>query len=142
CRSSFDPKCAKRPLFERPSSPASPPMLRPSSPVRLASRNAKSRMRSRVSSPLDMPCIYERSYYSSRGPRRAHGGSTATIERVTSLARRAPPPAPVSSVRSTLLLAARATLVATGHFDAYEQALPLATRDHLREIIAGTWLPA
>ena len=52
CSSSFESKCAKRPLLERPSLPASAPRLSPSRPSRAASRKAVSRMRSRVSVPF------------------------------------------------------------------------------------------
>jgi hypothetical protein len=48
---------------------------------------------------------------------------------------------PVTSVRSTLLLASRASLLALGLFDRYEAHLSVATRSSLRDIIAGTWLP-
>lgn len=50
-------------------------------------------------------------------------------------------PNPVRSIRSTLLLSARASLVAAGHFERYEQHLSPETRAGLGEIIAGTWLP-
>src|SRR5262249_11322403 len=43
---------------ERPSSPARPAMVSASSPSRLATRTACSRMRSRVSAPLPMELIY------------------------------------------------------------------------------------
>jgi hypothetical protein len=55
CSSSLLPKCENKPLLESLSSSASAPMVRPSSPSRPAIRNARSRMRSRVSSPFDMP---------------------------------------------------------------------------------------
>src|SRR5581483_3694271 len=58
CSSSFEPKWANSPLFDIPSSPASPARLSPSSPSRAASRNAVSRMRSRVCRPFAMPIPY------------------------------------------------------------------------------------
>jgi hypothetical protein len=48
---------------------------------------------------------------------------------------------PIRSVRSTLLVASRASLTANGQLDAYERFLRDGARTALRDIIAGTWLP-
>lgn len=49
---------------------------------------------------------------------------------------------PIQTVRSTLLVSSRASLVAIGRFEEYEKNLTAPTRAALSEIIAGTWLPA
>src|SRR6185503_4750200 len=51
CRSSFEPKCAKRPLLLIDSSSASRPIVRPSSPSAEAMWTAVSRIALRVRSP-------------------------------------------------------------------------------------------
>jgi len=48
---------------------------------------------------------------------------------------------PVSSVRSTLLLAVRSALREEGHYDAYCAALPPAQRILILETVAGVWVP-
>lgn len=52
--SSLERKCANRPLFERPSSAARPPIVTPPRPSRVASCSARSTIRSWVCSPLCM----------------------------------------------------------------------------------------
>ena len=50
--SSFEPKCAKRPLFDIPVFSASVPIVSDSKPSALAWSTAAERIRARVSSPL------------------------------------------------------------------------------------------
>ncbi len=59
------------PLFDIPTRSASAPIVTPSRPTSLASESADPRIVCRVSSPLPMDPIIERSFYSSRHARRA-----------------------------------------------------------------------
>jgi hypothetical protein len=60
---------------------------------------------------------------------------------VSQLAPRTAPASPIRTVRSTLLLSSRTSLVASGYFAEYESHLDPAARTELDGIIAGTWLP-
>src|SRR5688500_12701389 len=65
--SSFERKCAKRPLLLTPSSFASLPRLKPARPSRDESLKARSTMRSRVASPfVTLIKNYDRSFFLSR----------------------------------------------------------------------------
>jgi hypothetical protein len=49
--------------------------------------------------------------------------------------------APISAVRSTLLISSIATLTENGYAERYFAALPSKVRDMLRGAIAGSWVP-
>jgi hypothetical protein len=50
-------------------------------------------------------------------------------------------PSPIRSVRSTLLISSRAALGEAQLLPSYEAHLDPASRDWLRNVIAGTWIP-
>jgi hypothetical protein len=52
------------------------------------------------------------------------------------------PLAPVSAVRSTLLLASLGALRSAGYFDAYRDSLAPEHRAPVLDTVAGTWVPA
>ena len=79
CSSSFEPKCAKRPLFDIASSSASRPMVSPSRPSTEARSTARSRMRCRVRSPfMRKPAGPSSASMSMRGKRRSTARGAAT----------------------------------------------------------------
>src|SRR5260221_1480227 len=67
CNSSREPKCANRPLLDKPVLSASAPIVSDSKPRSLACASAASRMAARVVSPLLMGELYERSCFLSSG---------------------------------------------------------------------------